>query len=140
MSARGSILYVEDEESDVFFMRRAFEGEGLGAAFQTVGDGQAAICYLAGEGVYAQRDRYPLPAVVLLDLNLPVVSGFDVLQWIRGSSVCKGLPVVVFSSSPRPEDMQEARALGADEYFEKPNSALHFKDVVRGLKERWLVH
>ena len=95
MPTAGTVLYVEDEESDVFFMQRAFEGEGLASAFQTVGDGQTAINYLAGEGVYAERDRYPLPTLVLLDLNLPVLSGFDVLRWIRRNGASKRLPVVL---------------------------------------------
>ena len=135
----GTILYVEDEESDVFFMRRAFEGEGLERSLQTVGDGQEAISYLSGEGIYGERERYPVPVLVLLDLNLPVVSGFEVLQWMR-QGACKALPVVVFSSSPRPEDVLKARELGADDYVEKPNSAFRFQEVVRDLKERWLAH
>lgn len=134
----GTVLYVEDEESDALFMQRAFRKAGLESALRVVGDGQAAMDYLSGAGAYAERGRYPLPRVVLLDLNLPVVSGFEVLKWMRNQPVFKITPVVVFTSSPRAEDRQRARELGADEFVEKPNSALLFGNVVQTLRERWL--
>jgi len=133
-----TVLYVEDEENDLLFMQRAFRKAGIGPALRAVGNGQEAIDYLAGNGGFADRARNPLPAVVLLDLNLPVISGFEVLEWLKSQAELSALPVVVFSSSAREEDRRRAFDLGAKEYFEKPNSAFLFSPVVEVLRERWL--
>lgn len=94
--------------------------------------------YLAGKGPYADREQHPIPLVVLLDLNLPMVAGFEVLTWLKEGPDFKELPVVIFSSSSRAADKLRARELGANDYWEKPNSALLFSNVVQGLKEKWL--
>jgi CheY-like chemotaxis protein len=135
---KATVLYVDDEETDVFFMRTAFRKEGLDHLLRVVGNGREALDYLAGRAAYADRERHPPPSVVLLDLNLPLVSGFDVLKWLRDHPELKDVPVVVFSSSSRNEDKAKARELGANEYVEKPTSGLLFREVVRGLRERWL--
>ncbi|MGO8679224.1 MAG: response regulator [Limisphaerales bacterium] len=134
----GTVLYVEDEEFDALFMHRAFERMGLEGSLKVVEDGQEAIDYLAGKGVYADRRAHPLPAVVLLDLKLPVVSGFEVLEWLREQPEFKSLPVVIFSSSAQPEDQARASELGADDFVQKPSSALEFPKVVERLKGRWM--
>ncbi len=138
--SRGSltVLYVEDEESDLLFMQMAFRKAGLDRALQAVGDGREAMAYLAGQGSYADRGRYPFPSLVLLDLNLPLVSGFQVLKWLRGQPEFKSLPVVVFTSSSHPADRARAGELGADDYLEKPVSGLQFLGVVEGLRQTWL--
>jgi DNA-binding response OmpR family regulator len=133
------VLYVEDEECDRMFMEVAFQKAGMGEALRTVVDGREAMAYLAGSGAYADRGRHPMPAVVLLDLNLPIVSGFDVLKWMKEHADLAGLPVVIFSSSSRDEDKAKARELGANEYVEKPQSMGKFGDVVHRLREKWLV-
>jgi CheY-like chemotaxis protein len=132
------ILYVEDEADDVLFMQAAFRRLGLAAPLQAVADGQQAISYLAGEGAFSDRATHPLPAVVLLDLNLPLCSGFEVLQWIRSQPQFGRLPVIVFSSSGRPEDRRRAAELGASDYALKPSSGMQFSDVVRALRDAWL--
>lgn len=134
----GTVLYVEDEESDALFMKRAFAGKGLGSALRVVGDGRAAIEYLSGAGEYGDRKEYPLPSVVLLDLNLPQVAGFEVLRWMRNHPDYAKTPVVVFSSSTREDDRVKALELGANEFVGKPNSGLKFGEVVEGLRERWM--
>jgi CheY-like chemotaxis protein len=133
-----SVLYVEDEESDVFFMRRAFRRAGMEQALQVVVDGQEAIDYLAGRGTFSDRLVYPMPALILLDLNLPTVSGFQVLRWLRAQPELEDLPAVVFSSSAREEDRTQARQLGANDYLEKPGSGLEFAGVLEELCKRWL--
>lgn len=137
-TASSIVLYVEDEEIDRFLMQRAFGKEGLATSLHTVNDGQAALDYLAGLGNYADRKMHPLPELVLLDLNLPELHGFEVLQRIRTHPANATLPVVIFSSSEREEDQARARLLGANDYFKKPSSGLSFQDVVRKLKQRWL--
>jgi CheY-like chemotaxis protein len=136
--ANAIVLYVDDEENDVYFMRTAFRKEGLHQALRTVGNGREAIDYFAGNAAYADRERHPLPSVVLLDLNLPLISGFEVLKWLRQQPEFRDVSVVVFSSSTREEDKVRAKELGADEYVEKPKSALLFRRVVQMLREKWL--
>jgi CheY-like chemotaxis protein len=139
MSDRDSIvLYVEDEEFDRFLMSRAFAKGGLGEKLKMVNDGQLAVDYLSGSREYANRQEYPFPAMVLLDLHLPELHGFDVLKWIRSHPVHSQLPVVVFSSSEREEDRSQARELGANEFVQKPGSGANFHSVVENLKDRWL--
>lgn len=133
-----SVLYVEDEENDVFFMRRSFERAGLHQSLMVVIDGQEAIDYLSGRGRFGNRIEYPLPAVVLLDLNLPTVSGFQVLKWIRTQPQFRQLPVVIFSSSARAEDRSRAKELGADDYLEKPGSGLEFGIALEALTQKWI--
>ena len=133
-----TILYVEDEETDRELMEMAFEREGLAGVLQTVNNGRAAIHYLQGVGLYADRRKHPLPAVVLLDLNLPEVHGFAVLEWIRSSPDHRPLPVVVFSSSERENDRERAKELGANSFIQKPNSLGLFQQVARQLGQRWL--
>jgi CheY-like chemotaxis protein len=135
--ANSIVLYVEDEESDTLFMQTAFRKAGLGTALRCVENGQEAINYLEGSGAFADRETHPLPALLLLDLNLPVVSGFGVLEWLRRHPEFHSLAVVVFSSSVRSEDRVRAMQLGANDYVEKPSSGLHFGRVVEGLREKW---
>jgi CheY-like chemotaxis protein len=133
-----TVLYVEDEADDVFFMRSAFEREGVRVDFQAAHDGVRAIAYLAGEHPYDDRVRHPVPSFVLLDLNLPLRSGFEVLSWLRQRQEFIALPVVVFSSSGRVEDRARAQQLGATDYLLKPSSGMQFGGVVRTLRDRWL--
>jgi CheY-like chemotaxis protein len=133
-----TVLYVEDEESDALFMQMAFASAGLAPALRVVDDGRSALEYLSGNGVYTDRGQYPVPTVVLLDLNLQTLHGFEVLKWIRAQPQYAALPVVLFSSSTKPEDRIRARDLGATEFWEKPSSGLKFGAVVERLKEKWL--
>lgn len=129
---------MEDEECDRLFMKRAFDRAGMSDALRTVANGLDALHYLEGKGSFADRAQHPLPEVVLLDLNLPMVHGFDVLKWIRAHARFGTLPVVVFSSSKRDEDKEKARELGASDFVEKPTSALSFGGVVEILRTKYL--
>lgn len=137
-TGKGIVLYVEDEENDRFLMQFAFEKAGLETALRTVDHGQAAIDYLSGAGEYGDRTKYPLPAVVLLDLNLPEVHGFEVLKWIRGEPAHRTLPVVVFTSSAREEDRRQAELLGASDFAQKPVMLDRLQALVQKLAEEWL--
>ncbi len=134
----GTVLYVEDEENDAFLMQMAFERAGLHSALKVVENGQEAIDYLTGAGNYAERSRFPVPKLVLLDLNLPVLSGFEVLAWMRRQAGYETTPVIVFSSSSREEDQTRARDLGANDYVEKPSSVRLFGTLVQTLRQNWL--
>src|SRR5437660_8113449 len=108
-----TILLVEDNDDDVFFMRHALQKAKVGLPVQVVPDGQAALDYLAGEGGYADRERHPLPTLIFLDLKMPYVSGFEVLAWMQRQTFAPEIQVVVLTSSPEDRDRQRAKELGA---------------------------
>ncbi len=132
------ILLAEDDENDIFLMGRAFERAGIPNPLVTVRNGQEAIDYLAGKGRYAQRDKYPLPGVLLLDLKMPWMDGFDVLNWMRTQPQFNALPVVVLTSSKVQADIDKTREMGVYDYRVKPHG---FEDLVRLLddvRQCWL--
>ena len=131
---------MEDEESDVFLLRRVFQKAEMPCPLQVVQDGQMAIDYLSGVGPYADRERYPLPCLILLDLNLPKRGGLEVLQWIREHPKLKKLVVVVFSSSALPVDVNRAYELGANSYISKPGEMQKILEIAHLLKGWWLGH
>jgi CheY-like chemotaxis protein len=139
MEASGIILYAEDEENDVFFLKHAFELAGSSHTLRAVQDGEQALEYLAGQGPYADRKRHPLPALLLLDINMPKKSGLEVLEWTRRQPRFKSLPVLILTSSSRPEDREKARQLGADDYLLKPSDPLQLVELVKILHQRWLI-
>jgi CheY-like chemotaxis protein len=117
-----SVLLADDSEDDRLFIRRAFRRN---PRFRLVGeacDGESAIAWLAGEGEYRDREKYPFPDVLLLDLKMPRKTGHEVLEWLQIQDF-KGLWVVVLSGSFLPTDIERSRALGAHAYFKK--DALH---------------
>lgn len=132
MLDKAAILVAEDDENDIFLMRRAFERAGIPNPLQIVRNGQEAIDYLAGTGVYAQREKYPLPGLVLLDLKMPWMDGFDVLTWLRARAQFNLLPVVVLTSSKLQADIDKSRQLGVYDYRVKPHG---FEDLVRLLDD-----
>ena len=115
-----TILLVEDNDDDVFFMRRAVTRSGIDCSLQIVRDGQQAIDYLKGQGQYADRDQYPLPTLVFLDLKLPYIHGFEVLEWIREQPNLKDLCTLILTSSPEERDRLRAAQLNAKAFYVKP--------------------
>ena len=133
-----TVLLVEDSEDDIFFARRAFEEAGLLASLNHVEDGQKAIEYLSAKGPYADRMRFPIPSVALLDIKLPFISGLEVLKWIREQSGSPRLPVIVFTSSDQERDVEKAYALGANAYVMKPARAEYYSNLVTLIKRFWI--
>ncbi len=117
-----TLLLIEDNEDDVFLMRRALKKAGIDQPLQVVMDGQEALDYLGAAGKFADRAQFPEPSLVFLDLKLPYVHGFEVLDWIRRQDSLKDLPVVVLTSSPEERDRRRAHELGAKAYYVKPPS------------------
>jgi CheY-like chemotaxis protein len=133
------ILYAEDEEDDVFLLKRAMRDAGISNPLVVVPDGQSAIDYLSGTEPYADRAKHPLPCLALLDLNMPAKSGLEVLKWIRAQpSVCV-LPVIMLSSSSQDVDIHRAYIQGANGYLTKPSSPDKLLEMVKALKDYWLV-
>jgi CheY-like chemotaxis protein len=133
MATNPTILVADDCETDLFILNRAATKSGLNAEFHNVMDGEQVIAYLAGEGAFANRNSHPLPVLMLLDLKMPKVSGFDVLQWMQAREQYRNIPVAVFSSSDEPRDIGRAYALGATTYIVKPTSSDDYHVVVRQL-------
>jgi CheY-like chemotaxis protein len=132
------ILQVEDDENDVFMLQHVFKRTGIPCPLQVVRDGQDAIDYLQGVGLHADRLRSPLPCLILLDLNLPTRSGFEVLKWIRQHPPLRKLVVVVFSSSALAQDVGMAYELGANSYIVKPTELPKLVEIGQLLKGWWL--
>ena len=137
MSAQ-TILYVEDEENDVIFMRHACERAGLAGSLQVATDGEEALKYFSGEGQYANRDAHPLPCLVLLDLKLPKLSGLEVLKWIREHPALYTLRVLILSSSNQPLDIHAAYARGANAFLVKPSNVDELAAMAASVKDFWL--
>jgi CheY-like chemotaxis protein len=126
------ILIAEDDDNDILLLTRAFEKAGIPNPRQIVHNGQEAIDYLAGTGAYAQRENHPLPGLVLLDLKMPWMDGFDVLKWLRSRPQFDALPVVVLTSSKLQTDVDKSRQLGVYDYRVKPHG---FEELVRLLDD-----
>jgi CheY-like chemotaxis protein len=138
MKFSGCILVAEDDPTDAFFLQRAFSKVGVPISLHFVRDGQEAIDYLRGEPPFADRQAYPLPGLLLLDLKMPRLNGFDVLDWLKRKSEIKRLPVVVFSSSEEAKDVNHAYDLGANSYLVKPHDTEDLLALVDRLKRYWL--
>lgn len=134
-----AVLLVEDNPDDAFLIRRAFKKAGLANPLQVVGDGEQAVAYLGGEGEYADRTRYPLPALLLLDLKLPRQDGLEVLAWLRQQPMLKRIVVVILTSSKEFTDIDKAYEMGANSYLVKPVGFDSLVDMVRTLNQYWLV-
>jgi CheY-like chemotaxis protein len=126
------ILLAEDDENDIFLMGRAFDRAGIPNPLFVVHNGQEAVDYLSGKGQYADREKHPLPGLLLLDLKMPWMDGFDVLKWLRQQKQFDTLPVVVLTSSKLQADIDKSRDFGVYDYRVKPHA---FEDLVRLLDD-----
>ncbi|HEV8542681.1 MAG TPA: response regulator [Verrucomicrobiae bacterium] len=132
------VLSVDDNDVDGALLERAFKRTSIPARLYRVSEGPQAMAYLAGDGIYRDRDSYPLPDLVLLDLAMPKMSGVEVLKWIRQQSQVGRTKVLIFTSSEKPEDFKAASAIGADGYLLKPTKFDDLKKLVKQIHEEWL--
>jgi CheY-like chemotaxis protein len=138
MNDRATILLAEDREDEIILIQRAFKEGGIRYPLMVVRDGEEAIAYLSGAVRYSNRELYPIPALFLLDLTLPVTDGFEVLRWIRSRPELKDLPVVVLTASDKIRDVNQAYRLGAHSFLVK---SLDFQDAIalaESISEYWL--
>ena len=133
-----TILLVEDEPNDVFFMERAFEKARLLNPLKVVNDGDQAIAYLKGEGQYADREKSPFPFLMLLDLRMPRRNGFEVLEWLRAQPGLRRLLTVVLTASKEGPDINQAYDLGANSYLVKPPKAEALTEMFQRLNSYWV--
>ena len=134
-----TILIVEDNRDDALLIQRALRRANLINPLQVVANGEQAIGYLKGDGPYADRSSYPLPELVMLDLQMPRVSGLEVLKWIREQSEFSLLPVVILTSSDQAPDARRAYELGANSYLIKPGNFEELAQMARRLGASWLL-
>jgi two-component system response regulator len=137
MSNAPTILVVEDEEDSVLLLESAFRKAQFSNPVHRVSHGALAMEYLS-QAVASKNRPVPLPAFVLLDLKLPLVSGIDVLKWIRAHPVLHSLIVIVFTSSAEPRDVAEAYRAGANSYLVKPTNLSTLTELAIGLRSYWL--
>lgn len=123
------VLSVDDDDNDAFLLRTACKARGFGGVLEFAMDGQEAIQYLERVGEHSKPD------LVLLDLKMPRLDGVEVLQWIRRQKGLEDMPVAMFTSSSRPEDIRRAYAGGANVYLIKPSTYDELMDFVMALRK-----
>lgn len=132
------ILLVDDREEDVLLVRRAFTKARVLNRVEVAWSGEEAIAYLSGSGKFANRAEYPVPALVLLDIKMPALDGFEVLRWIRRVSLYPTLRVVMLTSSELMRDVNAAYELGANSFLVKPVDFERFVEISQALSGYWL--
>jgi CheY-like chemotaxis protein len=131
------ILLAEDEDDDAFLLVKALKSAGLMNPPTIVHDGEEAIDYLAGRGIYADRARYPFPFLLLLDLKMPRKNGFEVLEWWRSQPRAQHLNTIVLTSSSLRQDIERAYELGAVSYLLKPAEISDLTELVARTLQYW---
>jgi CheY-like chemotaxis protein len=140
MSVRdGVILLAEDDPNDVLLIQRAFQRNQVANPVQVVRDGEEALAYLSGQAPFADRERHPLPVLMLMDLKMPRKSGLELLEWVRQQPGLKRLPIIVLTSSNQSPDINRAYELGANSYLVKPAGFDSLLDLVKNLDMYWLI-
>jgi len=138
MKKAENILLAKDNETDALLLKRAIQVAGVKANLQIVHDGQEAVDYLSGRNSFADRALHPLPRLMLLDLKMPKLDGFQVLRILRTDLRFTQLPVIVLTSSENPSDIKRAYELGATSYFCKPGSVEGLDEMIHVLHAYWL--
>jgi len=138
MEKNAHILLVEDNRMDIELTLDAFKEARLKNTIQVAQNGEEALDYLFGRGKYSDRETYPMPNLVLLDLKLPRVDGFEVLRQIKSAPILKRLPVVILTSSKEEGDRALSYDIGANSYLVKPVSFEGFLGVVRQIEGYWI--
>src|SRR5689334_13014943 len=133
-----SILLADDDDNDAMLLRMVFGKVRLVQRLQRVKDGVEAIQYLGGDGIYADRKRYPFPSLLLLDLKMPRRNGFEVLEWLRMNPPLRGLIVTVLTASKDDADIRRAYSLCANSYLVKPATLEQLEKMSKTIKEYWI--
>jgi len=131
------VLHIEDDTNDALLFKHACGEAGVSFEIRGVGDGDEAISYLCGTEKFSDRTEFPVPELILLDLKMPRLSGFDVLTWLRREGQFEKMPVIVFTSSNHELDVKRAYDLGANFYLVKPVGFEGLIDVARKIQGYW---
>ena len=135
---RPYVLLVEDNEDDVELTCRAFNKHGVAHEVVVAKDGVEALDFLFARGAYAGRQVHDTPQLVLLDVNLPMVNGLEVVKHIKGNTITKPVPVVMLSSSNEPRDVRDSYAFGANSYIRKQINFDAFRQTMGDVAQYWL--
>ncbi len=138
MDKKALILLVEDNKMDVALTLDAFREAHLINKIQVAHNGEEALQYLFGEGEFADRKAYPMPSIVLLDLKMPGIDGFEVLRRIKSTDEIKRIPVIILTSSKEEGDRALGYDYGANSYLVKPVSFEGFLEVVKKVLDYWI--
>jgi CheY-like chemotaxis protein len=138
MPERAVILLAEDEEDYVLLIKRAFSRANILNPLYVVWNGEEVIYYLKGQGKYSNRAEYPLPDLLLLDIKMPRVNGFEVLTWIRQQKELSGLRVLMLTSSDEIRDVNRAYQMGANSFLVKPSDFDDLAELSRLINDFWL--
>jgi CheY-like chemotaxis protein len=138
VNSNQTILVVEDDPSDQFFIVEAFRLNGMENPVQLVDNGQEAIAYLKGEGRYADRARFGFPMFIITDLKMPRGDGFLLLQYLKQNPGLGGMPPAVLTASRDTDDIQKAYLLGAGCYVQKPASFSQLQQELKTLYNHWM--
>ena len=133
LEQRTTIHLAEDNDDDILLIQAAFKEAKVPYQLEVVEDGALAIQYLKGDGLYANRSRYPMPFLVLLDLKMPIMNGFEVLKWIREQPALDRLLVIVLSASQLSADVSKAEQLGTNSYLIKSSDYKQLTLFLQGL-------
>jgi CheY-like chemotaxis protein len=137
MAKQFQILVAEDDPNDAFFLERALDKSGVKVPIRFLKDGQQVIDYLEHKAPSSEPSSKDLPTLLLLDLKMPRINGFEVLEWIQQQPKLEKMMVVVFSSSGLEEDKRRAFALGADDYIVKPSYPAELLKFAKNLTSYW---
>src|SRR4030095_15858938 len=137
MEANFPILLVEDDPNDVWLVKHAFQSANISNPLRIVNDGQEAVDYLRGHGSFGDRHAFPMPKLVLLDLKMPRLHGFDVIGGMRRNYPWKTTPIIILSSSALPQDVNRAYELGANAYMVKPADYRALERLFRTIADFW---
>jgi CheY-like chemotaxis protein len=132
-----TILLVEDSADDVLVLRRRLDAAGVRNPVVVVGSGEEAQKYLRGDPPYADRARHPLPGILMLDLNLPGMDGFQILEWVRTQPHLKELQVFAVSGLDDSRSIRRAYELGANSYLAKPCKSVDVENLIHGFPQYW---
>jgi len=133
-----TVLHIDDDPNDTELLEAAMRKAQTEFILHNVPDGDQALAYLNGQGVYADRTRYQIPSLVLLDLKMPRATGFEILKWVRSHPLFGRVPVVILSGSQLQDDVQAAYSAGANSYKVKPLGFTELVNLVKDLNDSWL--
>ena len=134
------ILIAEDFEHDVMFLQHALSQAGVSNPVHVVNDGQEVFAYLKGEHAFFDRERFPLPGVLFLDLNMPYSDGFEVLEWLKTQPQFDQMLVIVLSGAFDAREVNRAYHLGADSFLTKPCSRQDVENLIEYFPDSWIVN
>ncbi|SRR5258705_4573442 len=134
------ILLIDDSDSDIALLRQAFVKAGMRRPLQVVRDGVDAMSYLLGRGDFADRERHPMPGILIIDVNMPRLNGLELLTWLRTQPEFGHLMVIVLTGQARIEAINHAYHLGANSYLVKPVRHEELVDLIHCFYHYWVIH